>query len=96
MKHLMIPLLLAASFIALSTMEAGAVVCARGVIRAGCVAAGGGVAVVRAPVVRPAGAVVCAAGSRSSAQGILIFRDASECPVINKRQRPMLRSGERA
>ena len=58
MKHLIIPLLLAGSFIALSTMEASAVVCARGVVRAGCVAAGGGAAVVRAPVVRPAGAVV--------------------------------------
>jgi len=41
MKHLMIPVLLAGSLIALSTMEAGAVVCARGVVRAGCVAAGG-------------------------------------------------------
>jgi hypothetical protein len=30
MKHLMIPVLLAGSLIALSTMEAGAVVCARG------------------------------------------------------------------
>jgi len=63
MKHLMIPVLLAGSLIALSTMEAGAVVCARGVVRAGCVAAGGGAAVVRAPVVtapvvRPGGAVV--------------------------------------
>jgi hypothetical protein len=58
MKHLMIPLLMAGSFIALSTMEASAVVCARGVVRAGCVAAGGA-AVVARPVVRPAaGAVV--------------------------------------
>ena len=38
MKHLMIPVLLAGSLIAFSTMEAGAVVCARGVVRAGCVA----------------------------------------------------------
>jgi hypothetical protein len=61
MKHLMIPVLLAGSFIALSTMEARAVVCARGVVRAGCVAAGGaaaGAAVVVRPAVRPAGAVV--------------------------------------
>ncbi len=61
MKHLIIPLSLAAGFIALSTMEASAVVCARGVVRAGCVAAGGatvGAAVVARPVVRPAGAVV--------------------------------------
>ena len=38
MKHLTIPVLLAGSLIAFSTMEAGAVVCARGVVRAGCVA----------------------------------------------------------
>ena len=52
MKHLMIPLFIAGAFIALSTMEASAVVCARGVVRAGCVAAGGA-AVVARPVVRP-------------------------------------------
>jgi hypothetical protein len=52
MKHLMISLLLAGGFIALSTMEASAVVCARGVYRAGCAGAGGAV-VVRRPVVRP-------------------------------------------
>jgi hypothetical protein len=58
MKHLMIPVLLAGSFLALSTMEASAVVCARGVVRAGCVAAGGAVVVAR-PVVRaPRGVVV--------------------------------------
>ena len=53
MKHLMISLLLAGSFVALSTMDAGAVVCARGVHRAGCVGAGGAV-VVGTPVVRRA------------------------------------------
>jgi hypothetical protein len=58
MKHLTIPLLLAGSLIALSTMEAGAVFCARGVVRTGCVAAGGAAVVTTAPVVRPAGAVV--------------------------------------
>ena len=52
MKHLMISLLLAASFVALNTMDAGAVVCARGVHRAGCVGAHGAV-VVGHPVVRP-------------------------------------------
>jgi hypothetical protein len=51
MKHLMISLLLAGGFIALSTMDASALVCARGVVRAGCVGAGGAV-VVGAPVVR--------------------------------------------
>jgi len=53
MKHLIVSLFLAGSFIALNTMEASAVVCARGVYRAGCVAAGGAV-VVGAPVVRRA------------------------------------------
>jgi hypothetical protein len=62
MKHLIIPILLAGSFIALSTMEASAVVCARGVVRAGCVGAGGA-AVVARPVVRPAGAVVAPRGA---------------------------------
>jgi hypothetical protein len=49
-KHLIISLLLAGSFVALSAMEASAVVCARGVYRAGCVGAGGAV-VARRPVV---------------------------------------------
>jgi hypothetical protein len=62
MKHLIIAILLAGSFISLSTMEASAVVCARGVVRAGCVAAGGA-AVVAHPVVRPAGAVVAPRGA---------------------------------
>jgi hypothetical protein len=52
MKHLIIPLLLAGGFIALSTMEASAVVCARGVYRAGCVGPRGAVVVGRR-VVRP-------------------------------------------
>jgi hypothetical protein len=49
MKHAIISLLLLGGFIALSTMEASAVVCAAGVYRAGCVA--GHAAVVRRPVV---------------------------------------------
>jgi hypothetical protein len=53
MKHLMISLLLAGGLVAVSTMDASAVVCARGVYRAGCVATGGA-AVVARPVVRPA------------------------------------------
>lgn len=53
MKHLMISLSLAGGLIALGTMEASAVVCARGVYRAGCVAAAPRRAVVvRAPVAR--------------------------------------------
>jgi hypothetical protein len=54
MKHVIISLLLAGGFLALSTMESSAVVCARGVHRAGCVATGGGAVVVGRPVVRPA------------------------------------------
>jgi hypothetical protein len=41
MKRVIVSLLLLAGFAALSTMEASAVVCARGVYRAGCVGAGG-------------------------------------------------------
>jgi hypothetical protein len=52
MKQVMMALLLAGSFVALSAMEASAVVCARGVHRAGCVGAHGAV-VVGHPVVRP-------------------------------------------
>jgi hypothetical protein len=63
MKHSMIALLLAASLIALSTMEASAIVCARGVVRAGCVAAGGRAVVTTAPVVRPASTVVTPRGA---------------------------------
>jgi hypothetical protein len=57
MKRVIISMLLLAGFITLSTMEASAVVCARGVVRAGCVAAGG-VAVVRRHVVAPRAVVV--------------------------------------
>jgi hypothetical protein len=53
MKRLIIPLLLAGSFMALSSVESAAVVCARGVFRAGCVGPHGAV-VVRRPYVRPA------------------------------------------
>jgi hypothetical protein len=58
MKHVIISLLLVGGFVALSTMEASAVVCARGVYRAGCVGAGGAVVVgrpvaARAVVVAP-------------------------------------------
>jgi hypothetical protein len=63
--HLMISLLLAGGFVALSTMEASAVVCARGVYRAGCVATGGAVVVgrpVARAVVAPRRAVVVRRG----------------------------------
>jgi len=56
MKHLIIPLLLVGGFVALTTTEASAVVCAAGVHRAGCVAAGGA-AVVARPVVHRAAVV---------------------------------------
>jgi hypothetical protein len=57
MRQLVISVLLAGSFIALSTMDASAIVCARGIHRAGCVGAGGAVVVAR-PVVRHAVVVV--------------------------------------
>jgi hypothetical protein len=50
MKH-MISLLLLGGVVTLSTTEASALVCARGVVRAGCVGAGGGAVVVRHPPV---------------------------------------------
>jgi hypothetical protein len=53
MRCLTISLLLAGGLIALSTMEASAVVCARGVYHAGCVGARGAVAVRRPVVVAP-------------------------------------------
>jgi hypothetical protein len=53
MKYRTISLLLAGGFIALSTIDASAVVCARGVYRAGCAGVGGAVVVGR-PVVRRA------------------------------------------
>jgi hypothetical protein len=59
MKHLIISLLLLGGFVALSTLEANAVVCAAGVYRAGCVAAVPRAAVVvRRPVVVAPRAVV--------------------------------------
>jgi hypothetical protein len=63
MKHAVVSLLLLAGFTALSTMEASAVECAAGVVRAGCVAGGAAVvahpaAVVAHPVAAPRRAVV--------------------------------------
>ena len=60
MKRSILALAIVGGFIALSATEAGAVVCARGVYRAGCVGPRGAV-VARRPavgVVRPAGVVV--------------------------------------
>jgi hypothetical protein len=74
MKYLIISLLLSGGFIALSTLEASAVVCARGVYRAGCVAAGGA-AVVARPVAR--GVVVAPRGALLGAGGTDISHDAS-------------------
>ena len=57
MKKLIVSLSLAAGFMALSTVESSAIVCARGVYHAGCVATGGAVAVgrlvARAAVIAP-------------------------------------------
>lgn len=57
MKFVIASLLLVAGFLALSSVEASAVVCARGVYGAGCVAPGGAVVVGR-PVVAPRATVV--------------------------------------
>ena len=58
MKHAIISLLLLGGFISLSTMEASAFVCARGVYRVGCVGARGGAVVVRRPYVARRGVYV--------------------------------------
>jgi hypothetical protein len=64
MKHVIASLLLVWGFVAVSTMEASAVVCARGVYRAGCVSTGGAVVVApaRAVVVAPRAVVVAPRG----------------------------------
>jgi len=55
MKHVIVSLLLISGFIAASSIEASALVCARGVYRAGCVGTvgAGAVGVRRAVVVAP-------------------------------------------
>jgi hypothetical protein len=58
MKYSIIPLLLAGVFIAMTTVEASAVVCARGVYRAGCAGPRGAVVVRRPVVVAPRAVVV--------------------------------------
>ena len=62
MKHVIISLFLLGGLTALSTMEANAFVCARGVYRAGCVGARGGAVAVRRPYYARRGAM-SAAGS---------------------------------
>ncbi len=58
MKNVLLAICLIGSSMALIPTEAGAVVCARGVVRAGCVSAGGAVAVRRPVVVAPRAVVV--------------------------------------
>jgi len=58
MKHLILSLLVVGGLFAMSTMEASAVVCARGVYRAGCAGVGGAVVVRRPAVYAPRRAVV--------------------------------------
>lgn len=61
MKHVFVALLLVGGFVALSTVEASAVVCARGVYRAGCVGARGAVVAhpgARAAMIAPRRGVV--------------------------------------
>jgi hypothetical protein len=52
MKHLIIALSLVGGIVVFTTAEAAAVVCARGVYRAGCVSTGGAAVVRRGAVVR--------------------------------------------
>jgi hypothetical protein len=61
MKQLILALFLVGGFVALSTMEASAVVCARGVYRAGCAGPRGAV-VARRAVVAPRAVVVAPRG----------------------------------
>src|SRR6266513_1496237 len=65
MKRVIISMLLLGGFTALSTMEASAVVCARGVYRAGCVATPGRAVVVGHPVGSRRGG-----GSLSAVEGL--------------------------
>lgn len=62
MKYILIALTLAASAAVFAPISANAVVCARGVVRAGCAGPNGGVVVRKpvavAPVVRPRCAIV--------------------------------------
>ena len=58
MKKLLIAIYLIAGSTAFIPTEAGAVVCARGVVRAGCVSANGAVAVRRPVAVAPRPVVV--------------------------------------
>lgn len=57
MKHLLFVVGLLGGLMVFAATEANAVVCARGVVRAGCVSAGGA-AVVRRPAVAPRAVVV--------------------------------------
>jgi hypothetical protein len=57
-KRMIISLFLVGGITALCTMEASALVCARGVYRAGCVGVRGGAVVVRHPYVARRGVYV--------------------------------------
>ena len=60
MQKTLMVICLMGSAMALMPTEASAVVCARGVVRAGCVSSGGGAVVVRRPVAVAPRAVVVA------------------------------------
>jgi hypothetical protein len=66
MKHILVVLGLAAGFTAYGASEASAIVCARGVYRAGCVGAGG--AVVRRGGVYPRGGASFAGATQRAAR----------------------------
>jgi hypothetical protein len=89
MKHLIIPLLLSGSLIALSTMEASAVVCARGVYRAGCVGAAG-VAVVARPIVRPVARAAAVAPGRVAGRWSLVAVGCIDNPAMQQLGRSLV------
>ena len=73
MKQLLIALGLLGGMVALTATEANAVVCARGVVRAGCVGPGGVVAV-RRPVVAPRAAVVVGGPVMAPRRAVVVRR----------------------
>jgi len=82
MKHPIILLLLAGGFTAFSPMDASAVVCARGVYRAGCVSAGGAAAVARP--VAPAARAVATPGVGAPGVGVRPGTPANRGGPVNR------------
>ena len=73
MKHALIVLSLLGGFVALSATEASAVVCARGVYRAGCAGPNGAIGV-RRGVYGPVGAVGVRRGVYAPGRAVVVRR----------------------